>query len=758
MIHKILAIIIASLSTIHTYSGFSINNSTNNLNVENNVAPEIVKINQSYFIDGIEIHDSSELISNNKNTVSISTTSVSNWNMASKNLETGTLDFFYFDENHYIYRQFAYDDEQNTSQISTTSLFSNTSTLNDYSKIECAEVQTLKNENGSVMLFNDGYDPEIIESNNEYNLMTFGIIGDDDRTVVEDTTTGMYRYAGNVIAKYNVQNVKTGEIDTLYYGSTGFMEGPDLLLTAGHSVYGDVTSGDERYEDNLFNPRFPDEIYYYPARNGNVKPYGGITVERVYLEKSYYQETTKDWACCKLSTKIGNTTGWFGKISNFYRENYTINTFGYPSSGEFKMYESSGKMIFFEDNGYYYRTDLDADGGQSGSPYIINYNNHNYVCGIHTYCAIYTSSGETAYTGGIRIDGFMFAFMNSFVTSESLYDIKVEDYGFADAYPTDNYTKNNFTIHNLSNGLTFRTRRYRTGFIQEEYIVMSSIRDNIPEPKAYIEYSFQRPIEKMDVDLSMWRASSNEFITESNGKACLQVPGIYGWEDKFDLLSSDTALPTDRTQPKTYTIEFETPVYSFRFYSEYYGTDYVSGSNRGRICIGDMRLQFQRSDYMPLNWSELEYEPSIWNDSNVTSYNCYAYALNTMNHGFMQPGQSEGHKYSNTNNYLSKDVLVNMVELDANNYNFDFKPIGKYEKCDIGYYKVALVVDPGNDYHWYRQNQDGTWSHKSGGYPVTNVDGLSNLIYDPETCNRIYYWGNYTEFYGFYQVNIQTMI
>ena len=52
-----------------------------------------------------------------------------------------------------------------------------------------------------------------------------------------------------------------------------------------------------------------------------------------------------------------------------------------------------------------------------------------------------------------------------------------------------------------------------------------------------------------------------------------------------------------------------------------------------------------------------------------------------------------------------------------------------------GWY-VALVVWPGNDYHWYRQDQGGCWSHKPGHTAVRNVDNSGNRISDPRTCNR----------------------
>ena len=60
------------------------------------------------------------------------------------------------------------------------------------------------------------------------------------------------------------------------------------------------------------------------------------------------------------------------------------------------------------------------------------------------------------------------------------------------------------------------------------------------------------------------------------------------------------------------------------------------------------------------------------------------------------------------------------------------------------------------DYHWYRQNSDGTWSHKPGGTEITNLDGSNNLIYDPSNCNRQNPDDsslNYSIFIGYYAVS-----
>lgn len=46
--------------------------------------------------------------------------------------------------------------------------------------------------------------------------------------------------------------------------------------------------------------------------------------------------------------------------------------------------------------------------------------------------------------------------------------------------------------------------------------------------------------------------------------------------------------------------------------------------------------------------------------------------------------------------------------------------------CPAGYHKACLYVDNtgdiGYDYHWYRQEPDGSWSHKRGGTePIMGV-------------------------------------
>jgi hypothetical protein len=74
-------------------------------------------------------------------------------------------------------------------------------------------------------------------------------------------------------------------------------------------------------------------------------------------------------------------------------------------------------------------------------------------------------------------------------------------------------------------------------------------------------------------------------------------------------------------------------------------------------------------------------------------------------------------------------------------------------KCPKDSSKIAMVVDPGDDYHFYRQDSNGLWSHKDGANPVKRYDAEKQFIWDPRTAGRDYRprsYLNYKNFCGFY--------
>ncbi len=196
------------------------------------------------------------------------------------------------------------------------------------------------------------------------------------------------------------------------------------------------------------------------------------------------------------------------------------------------------------------------------------------------------------------------------------------------------------------------------------------------------------------------------------------------------------------------------------------GTDFCS---KHQDCMGFAR-KF-------LNKYEIPYEPDLWNKKpNIkNSHNCYTYFLdNQINPVIEKCKKLTSDNKSDKCGDLKPQpgdfyMLVNNGSLDSKNRNYSCKEMNEKilndnpsiqkttfnKKCPIGSYKGAMVVDPGNTYHFYRQNADGTWSHKPGVLNVTDLDASGNKIYFPHIANRNYKEGkssgiNYTDFCSYF--------
>jgi len=106
--------------------------------------------------------------------------------------------------------------------------------------------------------------------------------------------------------------------------------------------------------------------------------------------------------------------------------------------------------------------------------------------------------------------------------------------------------------------------------------------------------------------------------------------------------------------------------------------------------------------------------------------------------------------------YKCKRLMGRTLGNTPGSYNID-----KESKCKKGTSKSALVISPKTPiYHYYRQNKDGTWSHKDGSFPATNLDSENNVIGNVEAAKKNYtpdkrYKNNildYTDFCGYYCV------
>jgi len=143
------------------------------------------------------------------------------------------------------------------------------------------------------------------------------------------------------------------------------------------------------------------------------------------------------------------------------------------------------------------------------------------------------------------------------------------------------------------------------------------------------------------------------------------------------------------------------------------------------------------------------------------SHNCYMYFLNKKNHDVVemckkdypkhklcrraQPGYVSGFPLLKKSDYKCPKIMKRTLADNPNIYKTK-----ENMTCLSPYYKGALVVAPNRDYHYYRQNDDGQWTHKPGYKPSTRLDSKNNIIVNPRKAKRDYGGTlNYKHFCGY---------
>lgn len=189
----------------------------------------------------------------------------------------------------------------------------------------------------------------------------------------------------------------------------------------------------------------------------------------------------------------------------------------------------------------------------------------------------------------------------------------------------------------------------------------------------------------------------------------------------------------------------------------------------------------------PRSGAEPKYEPEKYNSDPAIykSHNCYSYSMNVVDpksiagcrknnnadcRGFFhQPGALSGQRNALIDNAAVDRLSCPVVEKLAMTDVPGMEKSSFYGKCPQGKSKVYLVVSNGDiktkdeknkqtkngkDYHWYRLDSNGMWSHKDGSNKVKNFDALKQPIFNPELTSRDYRWQgsdlNYKHSCGFY--------
>jgi hypothetical protein len=142
-----------------------------------------------------------------------------------------------------------------------------------------------------------------------------------------------------------------------------------------------------------------------------------------------------------------------------------------------------------------------------------------------------------------------------------------------------------------------------------------------------------------------------------------------------------------------------------------------------------------------------QFNPGFWNAPTVQPHNnCYNYARNWRTDTFAQPGRAHGAQTGTMAcNTVTTAAMADGLVKRCN----PCLPISEWPRR-----LMALVIDPGTDYHWYRHQRGGFWGHKPGGTAARNTDNSGNLVVNPETCDR----GGYTDFCGYFYAGRSVVI
>lgn len=126
--------------------------------------------------------------------------------------------------------------------------------------------------------------------------------------------------------------------------------------------------------------------------------------------------------------------------------------------------------------------------------------------------------------------------------------------------------------------------------------------------------------------------------------------------------------------------------------------------------------------------------------ASVKNGNCYSYALNMTDVKWAWPGvlttprQNPLFAYEITMNFLADALRQDGLQ--------------RIREHDDARHVIAAVISEHRDFHFFRRNQDGIWSHKIGHfYASTSCQDITAL-----TSDIIEHYPNYPTFVGYYTI------
>ncbi len=240
-------------------------------------------------------------------------------------------------------------------------------TLNRASHMTAMEAD-LNTENLEDISITEAYNPGLTDARSATS--TFSIIGDDDQDEVDPN---VFPYSAVLCLRLGQDTNGDGVTDSWGLG-TGFLEGYDVMATAGHCFWGGSTNGwveECRIYTRQDSSTFGTE-YYYPL---------SWTCATEYINN---RDWNYDWCAVTLQDNLGSANGWFGKgCSSGSIADTDVTISGYPAETASKIghqYTHSGTVSSSTE--YRANYSIDTEGGNSGSPV---YDENGIVWAIHTH-------------------------------------------------------------------------------------------------------------------------------------------------------------------------------------------------------------------------------------------------------------------------------------------------------------------------------------------------------------------------------------
>lgn len=220
------------------------------------------------------------------------------------------------------------------------------------------------------------------------NFVPYSIIGDDGRTIVQDTT----QFPARAIVQILFSSSRDGRKSLC----TGTLISADTVLTAGHCLHSGTVDG-----------KWYADFVIYPGRNGGVSPFGNCTAKSLHSLNGWIYAASSlearqyDLGAIKLNCDIGNRTGWLSvRTLNGEEVDLSTTVQGYPADKKpaGRQYISTDKIRKIQDLNAFYQND--TYGGMSGSPVFSS--ETNTIFAIHT-SGLHNGEPWNANNGSTRI-------------------------------------------------------------------------------------------------------------------------------------------------------------------------------------------------------------------------------------------------------------------------------------------------------------------------------------------------------------------